>query len=164
MGDRHLLRHHLAADQRRDLIVDQAEFDAERWYRILQDQKITVWYTAPTAIRMLMKAGAKVAQRFDLSNLRLLASVGEPLNPEAVVWGAEAFRQAVPRQLVADRDRRHHDLQLSVDGREARIDGPAAAGYHRRHRRAHAGRRDGAGDRPNPWPSASLRCGPAGHR
>jgi len=73
------------------LIVDQAEFDAERWYRILQDQKITVWYTAPTAIRMLMKAGAKVAQRFDLSNLRLLASVGEPLNPEAVVWGVEAF-------------------------------------------------------------------------
>ena len=73
------------------LIVDQAEFDAERWYRILQDQKITVWYTAPTAIRMLMKAGAKVAQRFDLSNLRLLASVGEPLNPEAVVWGFEAF-------------------------------------------------------------------------
>jgi acetyl-CoA synthetase len=73
------------------LIVDQAEFDAERWYRILQDQKITVWYTAPTAIRMLMKAGAEVAQRFDLSNLRLLASVGEPLNPEAVVWGVEAF-------------------------------------------------------------------------
>ena len=73
------------------LIVDHAEFDVERWYRILQDQKITVWYTAPTAIRMLMKAGAKVAQRFDLSNLRLLASVGEPLNPEAVVWGVEAF-------------------------------------------------------------------------
>ena len=70
------------------LIVDHAEFDVERWYRILQDQKITVWYTAPTAIRMLMKAGAKVAQRFDLSNLRLLASVGEPLNPEAVVWGS----------------------------------------------------------------------------
>jgi acetyl-CoA synthetase len=73
------------------LIVDQAEFDAERWYRILQDQKVTVWYTAPTAIRMLMKAGAQVAKRFDLSHLRLLASVGEPLNPEAVVWGMEAF-------------------------------------------------------------------------
>ena len=73
------------------LIVDQAEFDAERWYRILQDQKVTVWYTAPTAIRMLMKAGAEVAKRFDLSHLRLLASVGEPLNPEAVVWGMEAF-------------------------------------------------------------------------
>jgi len=73
------------------MIVDQAEFDAERWYRILQDQKVTVWYTAPTAIRMLMKAGADFAKRFDLSKLRLMASVGEPLNPEAVVWGVEAF-------------------------------------------------------------------------
>jgi acetyl-CoA synthetase len=73
------------------LIVDQAEFDVERWYRILQDQKITVWYTAPTAIRMLMKAGADVAKRFDMSKLRLMASVGEPLNPEAVIWGVEAF-------------------------------------------------------------------------
>jgi acetyl-CoA synthetase len=73
------------------MIVDQAEFDAERWYRILQDQKVTVWYTAPTAIRMLMKIGAEVAKRFDLSKLRLMASVGEPLNPEAVAWGVEAF-------------------------------------------------------------------------
>ena len=73
------------------LIVDQAEFDAERWYRILQDQKVTVWYTAPTAIRMLMKVGAEFNKRFDLSKLRLMASVGEPLNPEAVVWGVEAF-------------------------------------------------------------------------
>ena len=73
------------------MIVDHAEFDAERWYRILQDQKVTVWYTAPTAIRMLMKAGAAFAKRFDLSKLRLLASVGEPLNPEAVAWGADTF-------------------------------------------------------------------------
>lgn len=73
------------------MIVDQAEFDAERWYGILQNEKVTVWYTAPTAVRMLMKAGAAFAQRFDLSKLRLMASVGEPLNPEAVVWGVEAF-------------------------------------------------------------------------
>ena len=73
------------------LIVDQAEFDAERWYRILQDQKVTVWYTAPTAIRMLMKIGADTTKRFDLSKLRFMASVGEPLNPEAVVWGCEAL-------------------------------------------------------------------------
>ncbi len=73
------------------MVIDQAEFDAERWYRILQNQKITVWYTAPTAIRMLMKAGAEFAKKFDLSTLRLLASVGEPLNPEAVMWGMEAF-------------------------------------------------------------------------
>jgi acetyl-CoA synthetase len=73
------------------LMVDQAEFDAERWYRILQDQKITNWYTAPTAIRMLMKIGAEVPKRFDLSRLRFMASVGEPLNPEAVVWAVDAF-------------------------------------------------------------------------
>ena len=53
------------------MIVDQAEFDAERWYRILQDQKVTVWYTAPTAIRMLMKVGADIARRFDLSKAAL---------------------------------------------------------------------------------------------
>jgi acetyl-CoA synthetase len=73
------------------LVIDQAEFDAERWYRILQDHKVTVWYTAPTAIRMLMKVGAEIAKRFDLSKLRFMASVGEPLNPEGVVWGVEAF-------------------------------------------------------------------------
>jgi acetyl-CoA synthetase len=73
------------------MIVDQQEFEAERWYRILQDQKVTVWYTAPTAIRMLMKAGVDFAEKFDLSKLRLMASVGEPLNPEGVLWAVEAF-------------------------------------------------------------------------
>ena len=72
-------------------IVDEAEFDAARWYGILQDQRVTVWYTAPTAIRMLMKTGAELARKHDLRALRFLASVGEPLNPEAVVWGHEAF-------------------------------------------------------------------------
>jgi len=73
------------------MIVDQAEFDAERWYRTLQDQKVTVWYTAPTAIRMLMKLGGDIAKKYDLSRLRFMASVGEPLNPEAVVWSQEVF-------------------------------------------------------------------------
>jgi acetyl-CoA synthetase len=72
-------------------IVDEAEFDAERWYRTLQDQRVTVWYTAPTAIRMLMKAGTALARRHDTRALRFMASVGEPLNPEAVVWGREAL-------------------------------------------------------------------------
>ncbi len=76
-------------------IVDEAEFDAERWYRILQDQRVTVWYTAPTAVRMLMKAGAELARQYDLHRLRFVASVGEPLNPEAVLWGLEAFRQPI---------------------------------------------------------------------
>jgi acetyl-CoA synthetase len=72
-------------------IVDAGDFDADRWYRIIQEQRVTVWYTAPTAIRMLMKAGTELAQRYDLSSLRFLASVGEPLNPEAVHWSREAY-------------------------------------------------------------------------
>jgi acetyl-CoA synthetase len=72
-------------------IIDEADFDAERWYAILQDQKVNVWYTAPTAIRMMMRAGTELVRKYDLAALRFLASVGEPLNPEAVVWGKEAF-------------------------------------------------------------------------
>ena len=69
------------------LVVDEAEFDAERWYGTLEREKITVWYTAPTAIRLLIKAGEALARRHDLSRLRFMASVGEPLNAEAVIWG-----------------------------------------------------------------------------
>jgi acetyl-CoA synthetase len=72
-------------------IVDEADFDAERWYRILQDQKVTVWYTAPTAIRMLMKAGPELPKQYSFPQLRFIASVGEPLNPEAVWWGADTL-------------------------------------------------------------------------
>ncbi len=68
-------------------LVWEGGFDADTWYRIIQEHKVTVWYTAPTAIRMLMKAGDDVPRRYDLSSLRFCASVGEPLNPEAVVWG-----------------------------------------------------------------------------
>ncbi len=67
-------------------IADEEEFDAERWYAVLAARKINVWYTAPTAIRMLMRAGEDLPKRFDLSALRFIASVGEPLNPEAVEW------------------------------------------------------------------------------
>jgi acetyl-CoA synthetase len=70
-------------------VVDEAEFDADRWYRILEDERVSVWYTAPTAVRMLMKVGGELAKEHDLSQLRFVASVGEPLNPEAVTWGAE---------------------------------------------------------------------------
>lgn len=73
------------------LLVDQEEFDAERWYRTLVEQHVDVWYTAPTAIRMLMKQGEELARRFDLSSVRFVSSVGEPLNPEAVWWGKRAL-------------------------------------------------------------------------
>ncbi|MGZ3634220.1 MAG: acetate--CoA ligase [Parachlamydiaceae bacterium] len=68
------------------LLVDEAEFQADRWYKILQTFKVTVWYTAPTALRMLMKAGNELAWEYDLTGVRFAASVGEPLNPEVVVW------------------------------------------------------------------------------
>jgi acetyl-CoA synthetase len=72
-------------------VVAEAEFDAELWYRILEKEKVTVWYTAPTAIRMLMKLGSEAVRTYDLSALRFMASVGEPLNPEAVVWSQAVF-------------------------------------------------------------------------
>lgn len=77
------------------MIVDQQEFDAHRWYQILQDQKVTVWYTAPTAIRMLMRLEDTVPRDYDLSELRFIASVGEPLNPEAVRWGDEVLGKTI---------------------------------------------------------------------
>ncbi|HEY4606669.1 MAG TPA: acetate--CoA ligase, partial [Acidimicrobiia bacterium] len=72
-------------------IVDEGEFDAERWYRTIEEQRVSVWYTAPTAVRMMMKVGRDVAKASDLSSLRFVASVGEPLNPEAVIWGVDAL-------------------------------------------------------------------------
>jgi acetyl-CoA synthetase len=73
------------------LVVDEADFDAERWYEILERERVTVWYTAPTAIRMLMKAGEAPLRGRDLGALRFLASVGEPLNPDAVLWSDEVL-------------------------------------------------------------------------
>jgi len=73
------------------LLIDQEEFDAERWYRTLDAQSVDVWYTAPTAIRMLMKQGDELPKHYDLSRVRFVASVGEPLNPEAVWWGQRAL-------------------------------------------------------------------------
>ncbi|HTK17335.1 MAG TPA: AMP-binding protein, partial [Acidimicrobiia bacterium] len=73
------------------LVLDEAEFDAQRWYGTLERERVTVWYTAPTAIRMMMRATGVDARSRDLSALRLVASVGEPLNPEAVQWGVDAL-------------------------------------------------------------------------
>ncbi|MFW6203999.1 MAG: acetate--CoA ligase [Actinomycetota bacterium] len=76
-------------------IVDAGEFDARAWYQLLQEQRVTVWYTAPTALRMLMRPGADLARKYDLSSVRFIASVGEPLNPEVVVWGQKTYGLAI---------------------------------------------------------------------
>ena len=71
--------------------VKDSGFSAETWYRFIEKHKITMWYSAPTAIRSLMKAGDEIIKQFDHSSLRHLASVGEPLNAEAVVWSQKVF-------------------------------------------------------------------------
>ncbi len=72
-------------------VIYEGGFRASAWYQVIQKYGVTVWYTAPTAIRMLMRAGDDIPGRYDLSSLRYMCSVGEPLNPEAVVWGVKAF-------------------------------------------------------------------------
>ncbi|MSQ41151.1 MAG: acetate--CoA ligase [Dehalococcoidia bacterium] len=76
-------------------LIYEGGFSPSRWYELIQRYKVTVWYSAPTAIRMLMKAGKELPGRYDLSSLRHINSVGEPLNPEAVVWGMKVFKQAI---------------------------------------------------------------------
>lgn len=73
-------------------LVYDGRFSAEKWYSLIEKYKVTVWYTAPTAIRMLMKAGNKIVRKYNLKSLRHLCSVGEPLNPEAIKWGRKVFR------------------------------------------------------------------------
>ena len=73
-----------------NLIVG-GRFNPETWYKKLEEYGVTVWYSAPTAFRMLMGAGNEVVKKFDLTNLRHIVSVGEPLNPEVVRWGKKVF-------------------------------------------------------------------------
>jgi acetyl-CoA synthetase len=77
------------------LVCDAGELGARRWYRILEEHGVTIWYTAPTALRMLMRAGSEVVGGYDLSALKHIASVGEPLNPEVVLWGQDTYRRPV---------------------------------------------------------------------
>jgi acetyl-CoA synthetase len=73
------------------LYVFDGRFDAAKWYEIIQNYRISVWYTAPTALRMLMKAGDDLVREYDLSSLRYICSVGEPLNPEVIRWGSKVY-------------------------------------------------------------------------
>ena len=72
-------------------VVLDAGFSAHKWYAFIEKHRVTVWYSAPTAIRLLMKEGLDPVNKHDLSSLRHLASVGEPLNAEAVLWSEKAY-------------------------------------------------------------------------
>lgn len=70
-------------------------FNPEKWYATLEKYHVTVWYSAPTAFRMLMSAGDELVKKYDLSALRHILSVGEPLNPEIVRWGLQVYHNRI---------------------------------------------------------------------
>lgn len=72
-------------------VIVGGRFSPEAWYGTIEEYGVTVWYSAPTAFRMLMGAGDEVVKKFNLSSLRHILSVGEPLNPEVVRWGKKVF-------------------------------------------------------------------------
>ncbi|MBS4216802.1 acetate--CoA ligase [Bacillus sp. FJAT-49711] len=76
-------------------VVVGGRFKPENWYQTLEDYGVTVWYSAPTAYRMLMSAGDELVKQFDLSELRHVLSVGEPLNPEVIRWGMKVFQKRI---------------------------------------------------------------------
>jgi len=76
-------------------VIRGGRFTPEDWYQTIETYKVTVWYSAPTAFRMLMGAGDEIVKRYDLSSLRHILSVGEPLNPEVVYWGMKVFHQRI---------------------------------------------------------------------
>lgn len=76
-------------------VIVGGRFSPDIWYKTIEDFGVTVWYSAPTAFRMLMGAGDEVVKKYDLSSLRHILSVGEPLNPEVIRWGVKAFGKRI---------------------------------------------------------------------
>jgi len=76
-------------------VIRGGRFSPQDWYATIQKYKVTVWYSAPTAFRMLMGAGDDIVKQYDLSSLRHVLSVGEPLNPEVVRWGMKVYNQRI---------------------------------------------------------------------
>jgi len=76
-------------------VVRGGRFNPDDWYRTIEKYRVTVWYSAPTAFRMLMGAGGEVVRKYDLSSLRHVMSVGEPLNPEVIRWGLKVYGQRI---------------------------------------------------------------------
>ena len=105
--------------------------DRGRFWEIIDKYGVNIFYTAPTAIRTFMRWGKELPAKYKLSSLRLIGTVGEPINPEAWIWYHETHRpRALPdrRYLVADRNRRHHDFSAARDhGHEARLGHEAAS-------------------------------------
>ena len=77
------------------IVSYEGRFDARAWYSLIERFKVSVWFTAPTALRMLMRAGDEVVKGYDLSALRHICSAGEPLNPEVIRWGLDVLGRRI---------------------------------------------------------------------
>ena len=78
-------------------------------HSMIEDFKVTIWYTAPTALRMLMSAGDDIVEKYDLSSLRSILSVGEPFKSEVIKWAKKVYGLTGVRYLVDDRNRWTYD-------------------------------------------------------
>ncbi|UYO31022.1 acetate--CoA ligase [Bacillus halotolerans] len=76
-------------------VIVGGRFSPESWYGTIEQLGVNVWYSAPTAFRMLMGAGDEMAAKYDLTSLRHVLSVGEPLNPEVIRWGHKVFHKRI---------------------------------------------------------------------
>lgn len=76
-------------------VIRGGRFSPDDWYQTIEKNKVTIWYSAPTAFRMLMGAGEDVVKKYDLSSVRHILSVGEPLNPEVVRWGMQVYGKRI---------------------------------------------------------------------
>lgn len=80
---------------RATIVIHGGRFDADEWYSVLEKAGVTVWYSAPTAFRMLMAKGDEKLTNYDLSKIRHILSVGEPLNPEVIRWGIKTLSRRI---------------------------------------------------------------------
>ena len=110
------------------VVTDAADFDARRWYRILQDERVTVFYTAPTALRMLMRAGHRARPRARLPHPAPRRQRRRAAQPRSRRVGGRGVRPAGARHVVADRDRSHHGQQLPRYAGASRLDGRPVPG------------------------------------
>lgn len=76
-------------------VIRGGRFSPDDWYSTVDKYNVSVWYTAPTALRKLVSAGEEIVKKYDFTSLRHIMSVGEPLNPEVITWGMKAFNLRV---------------------------------------------------------------------
>jgi acetyl-CoA synthetase len=142
-------------------VVSSDRFNPKNWYSIIGRYGVTVWYTAPTAIRMLMAAGNKIAKKYDLSTLRHICSVGEPLNPEAIRWGMKVLKLPIHDNwwqtetggiMIAN----YPSMPIKLGSMGKPLPGIKAAIVTDKGKRVHVGKEGNLAIKPG-WPSMMIK-------